>query len=221
MAEGLMAEELSSSTFFDPDTTRITAIRRGLRRLQTAPRGITSLPFLSAAEIDLLVTDAQLASYRTATPEIEHLGRRVHQDFDVCFPAPRTGAFAALADCLETCLHSANAETDFLPQGIKLNDFAIQRYPAGSRGIGIHRDGRRYHGLVIIITLAGESRLASCSDRAGGGKRRIDDRPGRIVLLTATGFDGRDDESVRPLHTVDQVTEGRLSLGFRYEPKAT
>ncbi|HBD51276.1 MAG TPA: hypothetical protein DC036_02165, partial [Alphaproteobacteria bacterium] len=59
------------------------------------------------------------------------------------------------------------------------------------------------------------------SDRAGGGKRRIDDRPGRIVLLTATGFDGRDDESVRPLHTVDQVTEGRLSLGFRYEPKAT
>ena len=75
MAEGLMAEELSSSTFFDPDTTRITAIRRGLRRLQTAPRGITSLPFLSAAEIDLLVTDAQLASYRTATPEIEHLGQ--------------------------------------------------------------------------------------------------------------------------------------------------
>jgi hypothetical protein len=108
-----------------------------------------------------------------------------------------------------------------LPQGIKLNDFAIQRYPAGSRGIGIHRDGRRYHGIVIIITLAGISRLASCSDRAGGGRRRIDDRPGRIVLLTASGFDGRDDEDVRPLHTVDQITDGRLSLGFRYEPGAT
>jgi hypothetical protein len=41
------------------------------------------------------------------------------------------------------------------------------------------------------------------------------------VLLTASGFDGRDDEDVRPLHTVDQITDGRLSLGFRYEPEAT
>jgi hypothetical protein len=41
------------------------------------------------------------------------------------------------------------------------------------------------------------------------------------VLLTASGFDGRDDENVRPLHTVDQITDGRLSLGFRYEPGAT
>lgn len=216
-----MADGLSSRTLLEPNSTRVAAIRSGLHRLQQAPRGITSLPFLSAAEIDLLIADAKGESYRTATPEIEHRGRRVYQDFDVCFPAPRTGAFAALADCLETCLRSADAATGLLPQGIKLNDFAIQRYPAGSRGIGIHRDGRRYHGIVIIITLAGISRLASCSDRAGGGKRRIDDRPGRIVLLTASGFDGRDDENVRPLHTVDQITDGRLSLGFRYEPGAT
>ena len=104
-----MADCLPSRTLLEPDSTRAAAIRSGLRRLQQAPRGITSLPFLSAAEIDLLIADAKVASYRTATPEIEHRGRRVHQDFDVCFPAPRTGVFAALADCLETCLRSADA----------------------------------------------------------------------------------------------------------------
>ena len=82
----------------------------------------------------------------------------------------------------------------------------------------MHRDGKRYHGIVVIVTLDGESRLVSCVDRAGSAKRRIDDRPGRVVLLTATEFDGRSDEAVRPLHMVDQVHGGRLSIGFRYEP---
>ena len=86
-------------------------------------------------------------------------------------------------------------------------------------GIGVHRDGRRYYGIVVIVTLAGASRLVSCADRAGKAKRRIDDRPGRVVLLTATGFDGRMEETVRPLHSVDRVEAGRLSLGFRYEPQ--
>ena len=61
----------------------------------------------------------------------------------------------------------------------------------------------------------------SCADRAGSGKRRIDDRPGRVVLLTATEFDSRSDEAVRPLHMVDKVHGGRLSIGFRYEPSVT
>ena len=210
-----------STAGFEADAIRKHRVYTALQRLRAAPRGIISLDFLMPAELAALRAQCGTVDFRRATAEIAYKGRRVYQDFDVCFPAPRRGAFAGLADCLETCVQDASSRLSALPDGIRFNDFAIQRYPAGSRGIGIHRDGRRYHGLVIIITLAGESRLASCSDRAGGGKRRIDDRPGRIVLLTATGFDGRDDESVRPLHTVDQVTEGRLSLGFRYEPKAT
>ena len=159
--------------------------------------------------------------FRRATAEIAYKGRRVHQDFDVCFPAPRRGAFAGLADCLETCVQDATSRLSVLPDGIRFNDFAIQRYPAGSRGIGVHRDGKRYHGIVVIVTLDGESRLVSCADRAGSAKRRIDDRPGRVVLLTATEFDGRSDEAVRPLHMVDKVHGGRLSIGFRYEPSVT
>ena len=102
--------------------------------------------------------------------------------------------------------------TDF-----RFNDFAIQRYPPGSRGIGVHHDGLRYRHIVVIATLAGKSRLFSTPSRDGIKRQVIDDRPGRIVLLSAPAFAGRTDEAARPLHGVDQVQGGRLSLGLRVE----
>ena len=206
---------------FEADATRKHRVYIALQRLRAARRGIISLDFLKPAELAALRAECGTVDFRKATAEIAYKGRRVHQDFDVCFPAPRRGAFAGLADCLETCVQHATSRLPVLPDGIRFNDFAIQRYPAGSRGIGVHRDGKRYHGIVVIVTLDGESRLVSCADRAGSAKRRIDDRPGRVVLLTATEFDGRSDEAVRPLHMVDKVHGGRLSIGFRYEPSVT
>lgn len=199
---------------------RIVAMRRALVRLQAPARRVVSLDFLSAGEIAQLRNFAGEQTFRTATPQIEHRGNRVFQDFEVCFPAPRDGVFAQLATLLETSLEAAAAlmTSPPLSAGIALNDFAIQRYPARSRGIGIHRDGKRYRGIVVIVTLAGNSRLFTCDDRQGGGARRIDDRPGRIVLLSAEGFAAREGEDARPLHGVDQVRSGRLSLGFRYLP---
>ena len=206
---------------FEADGTRKHRVYIALQRLRAAPRGIISLDFLKPAELAALRAECGTVDFRKATAEIAYKGQRVHQDFDVCFPAPRRGAFAGLADCLETCVQHATSRLSVLPDGIRFNDFAIQRYPAGSRGIGVHRDGKRYHGIVVIVTLDGDSRLVSCADRAGSAKRRIDDRPGRVVLLTATEFDGRSDEAVRPLHMVDKVHGGRLSIGFRYEPSVT
>ena len=206
---------------FEADGTRKHGVYIALQRLRAAPRGIISLDFLKPAELAALRAECGTVDFRKATAEIAYKGRRVHQDFDVCFPAPRRGAFAGLADCLETCVQHATSRLSVLPDGIRFNDFAIQRYPAGSRGIGVHRDGKRYHGIVVIVTLDGESRLVSCADRAGSAKRRIDDRPGRVVLLTATEFDGRSDQAVRPLHMVDKAHGGRLSIGFRYEPSVT
>ena len=97
------------------------------------------------------------------------------------------------------------------------NDFAIQRYPIGSRGIGVHRDALRYQHIVVIATLAGQSRLFATPRRDCGQRRVIDDRPGRIVLLSAPAFAGREGEAARPLHGVDHVHGGRLSLGLRVE----
>ena len=201
---------------------RIAAMRRALARLSATDTRAVSLAFLDRGEIDALCDLAAAQSYRTATPSIKYRGNNVRQDFDVCFPAPRTGVFDRLATCLETVIGEA---CDTMPEPpvtdrLRLNDFAIQRYPKNSCGIGIHRDGRRYRGIVAIVTLAGSSRLFTCDDRDGRNARALDDRPGRIVLLSAPGFAGREAEDARPLHGVDCVTGGRLSLGFRHLPPA-
>lgn len=199
---------------------RIGDMRRALLRLARPDRRVTSLAFLDRHELAALRAEADRQTYRTATPVIEHRGNRVRQDFEVCFPAPRTGAFERLAGLLENSIMAASegARSLVTDLPVDLADFAIQRYPAGSAGIGIHRDGKRYRGIVVIVTLGGHSRLFTCDDRDGTNKRRIDDRPGRIVLLSAEGFAGREGEGARPLHGVDRVTGGRLSLGFRCGP---
>ena len=139
------------------------------------------------------------------------------QDFDVCFPAPRIGNFEKLAGSLEDGLFAAGAALADNPFEARfcLNDFAIQRYPTGSRGIGIHRDAKRYKNIVILINLAGQSRLFSTVHRDGRQRRQINDKPGRLVLLSANGFARRYDTDARPLHGVDRVHSGRLSIGFR------
>ena len=71
--------------------------------------------------------------------------------------------------------------------------------------------------IVVIATLAGQSRLFVAPSRDGGKRRVIDDRPGRIVLLSAPGFAGRTGEVARAFHGVDRVQGGRLSLGLRVE----
>ena len=124
---------------------------------------------------------------------------------------------AKLADMLEAVVAEAGA--DYLSDKLILNDVAVQHYHPNSKGIGVHRDALRYRGLVFIITLAGESRLAICEDRDGNGAEVVDDTPGRIAILSAAGFAGREGEDARALHKVDMVTKGRLSIGLRHDSK--
>ena len=205
---------------FEVTPKRIAAMRRALVRLSAPNVRAVSLSFLGDAELGALRDMAARQRFRTATPNIEYRGNNVRQDFDVCFPAPRDGVFNRFANCLETALDAACGAIGQPPfsDRLQLNDFAIQRYPEGSQGIGIHRDGKRYRGVVVIVTLDGVSRLFTCDDRDGRNARTLDDSPGRIVLLSAAGFAGRENEDARPLHGVDRVTGGRLSLGFRYLP---
>jgi hypothetical protein len=205
---------------FEPDQSRQQRLGAALKRLAKPACRMTSFQFFTETEINILRQSANQQEFRQAQDTINYQGRKTFQDFDVCFPAPRRGVFDDLATCLETSLWMAGQtmlQNPFAKQ-FRLEDFAIQRYPAGSRGIGIHRDGQRYHHIVIIICLDGKSRLFRCNDRSGNGKRVVDDRPGRLVLLSAPGFSNRDGEDARPLHGVDKVTQGRLSLGFRAAP---
>ena len=202
---------------FELSGRRQQKLQTEIARLAQPARRCVSFDFFSDAEIASLAELAQAQTFRQAQSEIVHRKNRVFQDFDVCFPAPRIGAFDQLAASLESGLCAAGAALPDNPftACFRLDDFAIQRYPAGSRGIGIHRDGKRYKHIVVIITLAGRSRLFSTATRDGLQRRRIDDRPGRLVLLSADGFAGRHDEDLRPLHGVDHVQDGRLSIGLR------
>ncbi len=204
---------------FGLDPSRVRQLRRALIRLAQPGRQWVSFAFLTKDEVVCLTQLAERQKFRSARPEISYKSNRVFQDFDICFPAPRIDAFDRFAHCLETGLFQAGQMITPSPfsSDFRFDDFAIQRYAPGSRGIGVHRDGLRYRHVVVITTLAGKSRLFATARRDGGQRRVIDDRPGRIVLLSAPAFAGRTDEAARPLHGVDQVQGGRLSLGLRVE----
>ena len=200
-------------TLFSAETDRLERFSDAIEALCTAPA--VSIPFFSDSETEAMRVAAGKLEYRTARSVV---GNGVHQDFDICFPAPLEGVFSNCARLLEQAVAYAGqmqpglTETPFF-----INDFAVQNYPAGSRGIGIHKDGLRYRHFVFIITLDGQSDLFVCSDREGADRQLIDDRPGHLVILPAPGFAGLPDEGHRPLHGVDNVTGGRLSIGFRQE----
>ena len=196
---------------------KVRAMHAALAEMAETGALAISTPFFSPDEVGVLIKHCLKLPMRTAKPRVGAEGREVVQDFDICFPAPRDGVMAKLADLLEDV--AAEAGDGFLDKKLVLNDVAVQHYHPKSKGIGVHRDALRYRGLVFIITLAGESRLAVCDDRDGNGAITIDDAPGRIAILSAAGFHGREGEEARPLHKVDDVLGGRLSIGLRHDSK--
>lgn len=198
---------------------RLNILTEALRELSQDQCLGLSIPFFDEDELAGLTSEAEALPKRRARDRVSHKGIVVSQDFDICFPAPRQGAMEKLCLLLEQGLNqaSANCQHPVLKMPYHINDLAVQAYPSGSKGIGIHRDGLRYRQIVIIITLAGQSRFCLCQDRDGNGATVIDDSPGHLVLLSAPDFAGRDGNNGRPLHFVDQVTDGRLSIGLRQE----
>lgn len=203
-----------TSFHLDPDRQQtFAAAVRALHRAR-----FSNPEFFSPAEISSLKQEALALPFRAARSVV---GNGVHQDFEICFPAPLTGSFAKAADMLEAaCKALAEEEPGLFEGEVRINDFAVQNYPAGSHGIGIHKDGLRYRNLVFIITLAGQSELFICSDREGSDRQLISDEPGRLVILPAPGLAFLAAPEERPLHGVDGVTSGRLSIGFRQERPA-
>jgi hypothetical protein len=213
----LLPMNMKIDGLFELDATKLGRLRSALLRLAKPGCQWVSLPFFSENELASITRLAERQKFHSARPEVSFKDNLVFQDFDICFPAPRIDVFDRFANCLETGLYRAGqmiTPSPFLT-AFRFNDFAIQRYAPGSQGIGVHRDGERYKHVVVIATLAGSSRLFATNSRDGLQRRLINDRPGRIVLLSAPLFAGRKSEMARPLHGVDRVHGGRLSLGLR------
>ena len=178
-----------------------------------ADRPFANPEFFTEDEITALTAAALALPFRKASPNV---GNNVHQDFDICFPAPMEGVFVKLARGLEGLAGSIQAaHPQLFESSVLINDFAVQHYPRTSAGIGIHKDALSYRNLVFIITLAGSSELFTCSDRDGRDRQVIADNPGRLVVLPAPGLAYLPDPNMRPLHGVDNISDGRLSIGFR------
>ena len=184
-----------------------------------AHRPFANPEFFSVQEMHVLEDAARGLSFRKAR---SNAGHNVHQDFDICFPAPMSGVFNTLAKGLERlCANLSYHQTTLFEAPLVINDFAVQRYPKNSAGIGVHKDALSYRNLVFIITLSGKSQLFTCTDRDGSGRQIIDDNPGRLVLLAAPGLKYLPEPKMRPLHGVDNIIDGRLSIGFRCQKLET
>ena len=198
---------------FHLDQSRLQVFKTAVLSLRGA--AFASPFFFTEKEIQILRHEAHALPFRQAQPLV---GNDVYQDFLICFPAPLKNSFKRAAEMLEqACQSIARKHEGLFESEVKINDFAVQNYPDHSRGIGIHKDGLRYRNLVFILKLDGESDFFICSDREGADRQLVPDEPGRLVILPAPGlaFMGRADR--RPLHGVNNIVGGRLSIGFRQE----
>ena len=183
--------------------------------MSTLDRQVLTIPYFTEFEIINVIDYCSQIIFRKANSSTE---TGVSQDFSVCFPAPKTGA---MKKCIEhfNLMFSLPGIQEYFVNPVNFNDVAAQNYKKGSTGIGIHRDGLRYHHLILIICLSGRSELFTAENREGMGAQLVDDTPGRLVIMSGPGFKNLRDPKSRPLHGVRDITEGRLSIGLRCDSK--
>ena len=201
------------------DKKLVNFLEVGLTSMSNNKCRYISLPFLSDSKIASLTNQVSKFQFRKAKPLA---GNSVTQDFDICFPAPRIGKMDNLATTIENLFNQTLRLMKNPPiKCPKFNDIAIQRYKPGSLGISPHKDHKKYISVIIIITLSGRSDLCICEDRKGLNQLVVNDEPGNIVVLPGSEFMTLNNNCIRPLHFVNNIENGRLSIGLRQNSEIT
>ena len=201
------------------DKKFINYLKVGLTSIRNNKCRYISFPFLSNEKLVNLTNQMSKFRFRKARPIA---GNSVAQDFDICFPAPRIGKIDELATSIENLFNQTLMLMKNPPiKCPKFNDIAIQRYKPGSLGISPHKDHKKYISVIIIITLSGRSDLCICDDRKGLNPLIVNDIPGNIVIFPASEFITLNNNCIRPLHFVNNITDGRLSIGLRQNSEIT
>ena len=191
----------------------INRLAQGLIKISENKKNYISLKFISNDFLLKLIKQVSTFEYRKAKPVV---GNSVSQDFEVCFPAPKIGCIEILSNAIENLfIKSIKLIKDPPIQKVQFNDIAIQKYLPYSSGISPHKDHKKYISVIIIVTLSGQSKFYLCQNRDGRNAQVVDDTPGNIVILPATGFKMINNNFVRPIHFVSDITDGRLSIGLR------
>ena len=191
----------------------INRLAQGLIKISENKKNYISLKFISNDFLLKLIKQVSTFEYRKAKPVV---GNSVSQDFEVCFPAPKIGCIEILSNAIENLFIKSTKLIKNPPiQKVQFNDIAIQKYLPYSSGISPHKDHKKYISVIIIVTLSGKSKFYLCQNRDGRNAQVVDDTPGNIVILPATGFKMINSNFVRPIHFVSDITDGRLSIGLR------
>ena len=191
----------------------INRLAQGLIKISENKKNYISLKFISNDFLLKLIKQVSTFEYRKAKPVV---GNSVSQDFEVCFPAPKIGCIEILSNAIENLFIKSTKLIKNPPiQKVQFNDIAIQKYLPYSSGISPHKDHKKYISVIIIVTLSGKSKFYLCQNRDGRNSQVVDDTPGNIVILPATGFKMINNNFVRPIHFVSDITDGRLSIGLR------
>ena len=191
----------------------IKKLAQGLIKMSENKKNYISLKFISNDFLLQLIKQVSTFEYRKAKPVV---GNSVSQDFEVCFPAPKIGCIEILSNAIENLFIKSTKLIKNPPiQKVQFNDIAIQKYLPYSSGISPHKDHKKYISVIIIVTLSGKSKFYLCQNRDGRNAQVVDDTPGNIVILPATGFKMINNNFVRPIHFVSDITDGRLSIGLR------
>ena len=195
------------------DEETIYRLAQGLIKMSENKKNYISLKFISNDFLLKLIKQVSTFEYRKAKPVV---GNSVSQDFEVCFPAPKIGCIEILSNAIENLFIKSTKLIKNPPiQKVQFNDIAIQKYLPYSSGISPHKDHKKYISVIIIVTLSGKSKFYLCQNRDGRNAQVVDDTPGNIVILPATGFKMINNNFVRPIHFVSDITDGRLSIGLR------
>ena len=191
----------------------INRLAQGLIKMSENKKNYISLKLISNDFLLKLIKQVSTFEYRKAKPVV---GNSVSQDFEVCFPAPKIGCIEILSNAIENLFIKSTKLIKNPPiQKVQFNDIAIQKYLPYSSGISPHKDHKKYISVIIIVTLSGKSKFYLCQNRDGRNAQVVDDTPGNIVILPATGFKMINNNFVRPIHFVSDITDGRLSIGLR------
>ena len=191
----------------------INRLAQGLMKISENKKNYISLKFISNDFLLKLIKQVSTFEYRKAKSVV---GNSVSQDFEVCFPAPKIGCIEILSNAIENLFIKSTKLIKNPPiQKVQFNDIAIQKYLPYSSGISPHKDHKKYISVIIIVTLSGKSKFYLCQNRDGRNAQVVDDTPGNIVILPATGFKMINNNFVRPIHFVSDITDGRLSIGLR------
>ena len=210
---------MRNSDIFNANNNSVNYLEVGLTSMSNNKCRYISFPFLSNEKLVNLTNQMSKFRFRKARPIA---GNSVAQDFDICFPAPRIGKIDELATSIENLFNQTLMLINNPPiKCPKFNDIAIQRYKPGSLGISPHKDHKKYTSVIIIITLSGRSDLCICDDKKGLNPLIVNDIPGNIVILPASEFITLNNNCIRPLHFVNNITDGRLSIGLRQNSEIT